>query len=304
MPRISKQQSNGQQQAPQGSILSRAIPVEELEVSYVKMVLYGQNRVGKTTLACQFPKPLLLVSYEPTRSGGASSVRKVPGISFLRLTKEIDALQLASELKGSLPFKSMVLDTVTSMQDMVLKDILGLDELPAQASFRGVSTDQYRERSEKTKELLRLFLDLPCHTVCCAKEKDHQPPKGDDQWTGYGRRKASLGTIGGDLELKVESFFAADLGSATAGWLHDACDYIGRLYLDKERRKVSRTEMIAGKEETEEHEIETGRVVRRLQTMYHPNFAAGFRSCNPASVPPYIEEPTWDKIKKVIDGNK
>ena len=86
MPRVEKQapgripRSNGEV-----SILSRARAVDQLPQAPSKILLYGQNRVGKTWLACEAEKPLLLLSLEPSQSGGAETVRKVPGIKMLRL---------------------------------------------------------------------------------------------------------------------------------------------------------------------------------------------------------------------------
>ncbi len=57
-----------------GSILDRAVNVATVGGGHKKVCLYGQNGRGKTTCAVLFPKPLLLVSFEPTRSGGANSV--------------------------------------------------------------------------------------------------------------------------------------------------------------------------------------------------------------------------------------
>jgi hypothetical protein len=272
----------------QGSILARAVPVEQIDTDFIKFVLYGQNRVGKTTLACQFPKPLLLVSFEPSQSGGATSVKKVQGVTYIRITTTEDALRLADELKSDTTFKSHVLDTATSYQDIILQEILKLPAVPEQLNWGMVSRDQYRERSEKTKEALRPFLNLKAHTVICAKERDHNPPDKE-------KPKILRG-------FQAESFFASDLGGATVGWLHDACDYIGRLYIDKEVAVRTTKNRVTGADEQEEYE--TGRTVRRLRTMYHPNFAAGFRSCDPESVPEFIDNPTFDRIYQVIQGKK
>lgn len=270
------------------SILSEAIDVADLAEDFVKMVIYGQNRVGKTTLACCFPKPLLLVALEPNKTGGAMSVTKVPGVKYLKLSSSEKAVRLARELKENNPFKTVVLDSATSYQDIILKEILDLPSLPEQLDWGTVSKDQYRERSEKTRESLRPFIDLDCHVVVTAKERDHNPPKDD---------KAKI--IRG---LQLESFFAADLGGATVGWLHDACDYIGRLYVAKKTRMVK---YVVNKV-TKHREEETGKLTHRLLTMYHPNFAAGMRSANSECVPEFVEadkpEEMYRKVMQVIEG--
>lgn len=298
------------------SVLSQGIPVSEILDDFIKMVIYGRNRVGKTFLACQFPKPLLLIAFEPVQTGGAKTVKQVPGVTYLKITSSKSAFDLSDELERSrqsnwtkqngvwapikdsagnnlfegMPFLTTVLDTATSYQDIILQEITGRRQ--EQLDWGTVSQDQYRDRSSKTKEALRPYMDLPMHTVMLAQEKDHNPPKEE-------RNKVLRGP-------QLESHFASDLGGATVQWLHDATDYIARLYIDKETKEEIKKFTITtakGKEEKETRSlVETGKLVRRLRTMYHPNYAAGFRSERPDTIPEFIEDPTFDKIYKLIKG--
>jgi AAA domain len=296
MPTVSKQTTavNSVNKAPAGSILSRAIPVEELEETHQKFVLYGSNRVGKTSMSVMWPKPLLLISFEPGTTGGAKSVKKVPGVTFLQITSKDDAIKLASELKVRNDFKTHVLDTVTSLQDIILKEIMGYDDLVLQQNWGSVGREQYGVRAERCKEVLRAFRDLKCHTVFVAQEKDHSPPQDNGS-------KLTRG-------LQLESFFAADLGGATVKWMHDGCDYICRLYIEKEVITTERQVSVGGKMQVSKEEVVTGRQVRKLLTMYHQNYAAGLRSETPEAVPEYIQAATpkemYDAIQMVISGKK
>lgn len=293
MPSITKQK-NVVKPAPRGSVLSEAIDIADLEDDFIKMLLYGKNRVGKTTLACRGKKPMLLLGFEPNKTGGATSVKKIDGITYLRITESNKAIRLAAELKENNPFATVVVDSATSYQDVILMEILGLSEVPEQLNWGMVSRDQYRMRSEKTREALRPFLNLDCDVIVLAQEKDHNPPD---------KEKPEI--IRG---FQLESFLAADLGGATVGWLHDTCDYIARLTIDKEvieyktKLKIGKGPM--AKEQEMVQTKETGKLIRRLRTMYHPNMAAGFRSSSPDSVPEYILNPNWEKINKVVNGIK
>lgn len=304
-----KPSSNGTpQKTSLSGLLGQAKDVSELEEQSIKFTVYGQNRVGKTTLACQFPKPLLLLSFEPASSGGATSVRKIPGVKFWQIEQSSQAKQIAEELKTDSYFKSVVLDSATSYQDLFLKEILGLEKLPEQLSFGAISGDQYRERAERIKEGLRPFLSLrDKHVIITAKEKDHNPPREE-------KVNSRTGKVQPDMRAKflrgmnLESYVASDLGGAAVGWLHDACDYIGRLYLAKEVTVTRNVRMLNGKEMVSETEEETGRITHRIRTMYHPNFAAGFRSPNPNAIPEYVEGSTPEALYKalitVINGGK
>ncbi len=275
------------------------------------MGVYGDNRVGKTTLACTFPKPLLLVSFETNLTGGALSVRKVPGVTLLQITRSADAFALADELKAECPFKTVVLDSATSLQDIHLIELLGLQSLPEQLDFNAVSADVYRARADRTKESLRPFLNLKTHTVVIAKELDHNPPKEE-------KVNPKNGKLQPDMRAKFirgvgqKSFISFALGGATAGWLFDQLPNVGRLYLDKATEVVETRAVVNGKEVVTTEEVETGGYVRRLLTQRTDNYAAGFQSDTPGSVPLYIEQPgekevskgvTWyDKILAVIEG--
>lgn len=298
MPKITKQTMK-KQSAPSknGSVLSRVVPIESLHDDHLKIVIYGQNRVGKTTLACTFPKPLLLISFEPAKTGGAKSVKRVPGVEYVHLTSIDDVEKLATELRTDKYFKTHVLDTITSLQDVIGAKILGLPDVPEQWNFGMMGKAEYQQRSEMTKDICRLYLTQNAHTVVLAKEKDHQPPKGDEVWEGYGRRKLAT-----EDTMRIESYFAAAAGTAAVGWLHDACDYICRLYLTKEIIVEEKEYKAGGKVTKQIVERETGRMLRRLRTLYHANYASGFRSETPTKIPEFIESPTYEKILQVIEG--
>lgn len=309
-PPTTKQAPPGAVSMTPGSILSQVVPVTDMREQWVKVCLYGRNRIGKTSLACQFPKPLLLVACEPTETGGAMSVSKMEGVYVVRISAKPlvgpdgkkekvfgtqKALMLADELSRGNPYKTVVLDTATAYQDIILSEILGLSAVPEMLSWGLVSEDQYRDRSSKTREALRPFLDLPCHVVVTAQEKDHNPPK--DRATSKLTRS-----------LQLESFMAADLGGATVKWLHDACGYIGQLYQDAQTKIITNRMKVGDVVEESQDEVPTGKIVRRLRTLYHPNFAAGFRSPTPDAVPEWIEAESpkefYEEMMRVIHGER
>ena len=187
-----------------------------------------------------------------------------------------------------------MLDSATSLQDLVLQEILDLSAVPTQLNWGMVSGDQYRERSEKVKEVLRSFTDLERNVVFVAKEKDHNPPKIE--------RVSKSGKVQPDMRPKFlrgigdESFIATDLGGATAGWLQDACDCVCRLFMEEE--VVEQTITVNGKP-IKQHSP-TGKYVRYLRLQYHPNFAAGVRSCTPENVPEVMVKPSWKSLMQVL----
>jgi hypothetical protein len=261
-----------------GKLLSTVVPAYQLKNDWMKVILYGENRVGKTTWACQFPKPALVVSFEPGgKAGGATSIKKIPEVYFKAMESTQMAIELAAELReANCPYPTVIIDAATTLQELALKEILGLDNIPVQLNWGTVSDAAYRERSEKAKAVLQQYVHLPCHVVIVALEKDHA--KRPREEGGKLTRQAS-----------VESKIAADLGEATVKWLHNCCDFILHMSVVKEVIRQKRVDSIGGKTSETIEEVETGKLARRLRTIIHPNYAAGVRSSSPETVPEFIE---------------
>lgn len=212
------------------------------------------------------------------------------GVTFLKLENTADVSQLVKELEGHNPFKTVVVDSTTSLERIVLAEILKQPSVidmmdPKVIGMGNAGQSIYMERADRMIKILKPYLDLPCHTILTAKEKDHNPNKEDK------RSKMVRGQ-------QDESFFGPDMGGATANWLKDACE-IMQLSVQKE---VVVKRVKVGDDVIERME-ETGRNIRRLRIVAHANYAAGLR-CEHADIPEFIDEPTYDKIMSVINGVK
>lgn len=256
--------------AKPGNFLSRLKPVSQLVDTNMSVLLYGRNRIGKTTFAAEFPKPMVFLSLEPTKTGGAKSISKVPGVDaeVIRDTATLMgyAIDLTNEKHG---YKTVVLDSVSSLEKIVLMEIMGLDKPIEQlrvGKSSAVQKDEYIDRSEQMKNLIRPFLNLNMNVIVLANEKDHNPPKSET-----GERKNSF-----NRGMQDSSFFSADTGAGLARWLMDSSDYILQLWMDSEK-KIDMIEMVAGQPAVEV-ETDTGKLIRRLRLGYHPNYAAGGRA--------------------------
>lgn len=306
MPQIQKQNakpkpSNGAAKRPAGGILSRAVAAADLARSPLKVLLYGANRTGKTTLACQFTKPLLLITFEQTATGGAESIRRVDGVEVLQEGVHFHGRQGTLDLIGELAaspqsYATVVVDGATAVEDMCLRDVRGVDKLPNQNSWGEVTGDQYRARSEMTRDVLQPFVDLPMDTIIIAQEKDHNPPREE--------RVTASGKVSPDMRpaalrgVHKGSYIAAALGGAGALWLQNRCDHVWRLFFDEEI--VTTTVKVAGKETKQERA--TGRFTRWLRLQYHLNYAAGPRTSYPENVPEEIQNPTGERLLEILRG--
>lgn len=312
MPAIKRQHPPTPALPKMDDVLDSGVPVADMDATKITAVVYGKNGVGKTTFACQGPGPTALISVDPSPTGGARSVRGVPGVVVYQVAAKRLAdpqtgklekvygsekmLAIASSIKarfaaGHRPFAKVVVDGLTSWNEVILSEIMRCDyeDMPAILSKGKVTTDQYVERSEKLIRYLRSFLDLPCDVILLAQERDHNPPKNEKGVTIGSKlmREAHPTALAG-------SFYSLALGDEQARWVQNACDFVMQLYEDDEYRVVTAPaqtlmdgQVLPG---VEMHEP-TGRRVRRLRCTYHVNYAARFRE-DYRNVPEYIEAPT------------
>ena len=297
MPSISRQQPPKQQVAPipNGSILSTAVPVTSLREEYVKLCVYGRNRIGKTTLAAQFPKPLLFISCEPAHCGGVQSVSNVQGITLIQVEDKPIAGEklfgrdkvaaIGNELSKSNHYKTVVLKTATSLQDIILEEMKR--EFPGlPLSGRG-SKDTFQMRASRLHDAMRPLLDLKhMYVIILAQEKDHNPPADDK---GFPDLKAKLLQT-----MQQGSFMAPSLGAANAQWLQDACGYVIQIYEDEVKQDVVIPQMTPqGKPlPPVTQQVGTGKRQRHLRLLYHPNFAAGGKWQYDRNMPEFVTAPT------------
>jgi len=278
MPRVNKLRKNtakSKREVSESSIFSQVTSVGDVPDRGIKLNLYGRNGTGKTTLACTFPKPLLLVGFED----GTRSVRRVEGVDFIYL-KSTEHIRELTEGAVEQGYKTLVLDTATSLQDLILCEIMKWDDQPVQMSFGTVSRNQYRQRAEKTKEILRLFLELPINVIVLAQEKNH----------------TNLDEESSDSDV-IAPFIASALGASTTGWLQDCCDFICQTFT-RERSEVKKTKV--GDKEISTS-VKTGQIEFCLRTQRgNPTYAAKIRADRNENIPDFIVDPTYEKLAKYL----
>lgn len=281
---------------PTGSLLAGAVPVTSLREDKVTVAIYGRNRSGKTSLAAQFPKPLLFVSCEPAHCGAVQSVSNMEGITLIHIEpqkvfgKEMSGRQrleaVAKELAGSNHYKTVVLKTATSLQDLVLEEMKV--EFPNLAMTGKAAKDTWGMRANRLHDTLRAYLDLKklMHVVIISQEKDHNPPR--DSESGFPDLKAKL------LQTMQEgSFMAPALGAANAQWLYDNCGYMMQLYEDEVTQEVivPMNNPDGTPAEPVKTRMGTGKRARHLRLQYHPNFAAGGKWQYDPNLPEFVTAP-------------
>jgi hypothetical protein len=237
----------------------------------IKMCVYGRGKTGKTRLACTFPKPLLLIGTEK----GTKTVKNVQGVDYIRLQSSADIDELLALLREG-KYKTAVLDTAGGLQDLILKEILGLDDIPVQRSWGMAKREDWMSCGAQWKERVRGLIDLSdmqgLNVVVIAHERNFNEDQASD--------------------VMIPSVGAA-LTPTAAAWLNAAVDYIAQTYIRQQDlyKEVKGVRLKSGSE-----------IQYCLRVGPHPVFQTGFRLPDSSILPDSIVNPEYAIILRLIHG--
>jgi hypothetical protein len=104
---------------PARSIEDRIQPLSEVDRN-VAVLCYGDQKTGKTVFGCSFPKPLLLIDI---MERGTDSVIDVADVDVVHAGSTGDMEDLYWHLEGKTRYKSVVLDQMTGLQNLVIREM-------------------------------------------------------------------------------------------------------------------------------------------------------------------------------------
>lgn len=186
----------------------RIVPVSQAE-PHLKVLVYGRNGMGKTRFACTAPKPLVVDMSEK----GTKSVRTYPGVEVFHAKTWKDVVWAYWFLKaGGHDYESVVLDTLTGMQNLCMVQVLkeSEDRDPTKDP-KTASQRDWGKLAQLMKEQLLNFRNLDMHVVFTAQER----------------------TYDNEEEERLER--VPDLSPGSRATATACVDIIGRMY-QKERR--------------------------------------------------------------------
>ena len=246
----------------------------------LKLNIYGRSATGKPTLWATFPKPILAMNCSGgTKPGEIRSIntpenRKV--IKQVTIQKSTDIGELVEYLTAT-NFKTIVLDHASGLQDIVLKEVLGLEEIPTQIGWGTASQQQWGQIALQMKERLRSLLGLPQNIVIIAQEREFD--------------------VNNESALLMP-YVGSALSPSVTGWLNPAVDYICQTFI---RRKMVEKKVKVGTKVTTMQPPGKG-VEYCLRTAPDPVFTTKFRVPKGQPIPEEIVDPSYDKIIKLLKG--
>ena len=157
--------------------------VEEIPFNF-NLLLYGNPGVGKTKLAAsaglvEEMSPVLYINME----SGEQTLHQMKGqgakldIADIRDWKSLRKLLRALEGGGGSEYKTIVLDNITEMQRICIKQVM------SEASAKNPNTDMERPqiqdwgtRTTRVGDMLRSFRDMEANVIFCAHATTFEPP--------------------------------------------------------------------------------------------------------------------------------
>lgn len=133
----------------------------------VKLLVYGQAGSGKTSLIPTLPNPIVL-----SAEGGLLSIRdaNIPYIEIGSMAELMEAYEWLTNSQEGLEFKSIVLDSISEIAEVVLNYEKKVNKDPRAA---------YGAMQEQMADLIRAFRDIPGrHIYMSAKLEKSQDEMG------------------------------------------------------------------------------------------------------------------------------
>lgn len=153
---------------------------------YIKVLLFGESGTGKTCGASTFPGPIFYADFDNKVESVASFIRddeklseityeKYPpvdqkGTSYEKWDKKLDGIKRAF-IAGERPFETIVLDSLTTLSDELMKYLMRTNPGIKRTMTKGVqipALQDYGINRLYFKHMLMEFLAMPCNLVVTA----------------------------------------------------------------------------------------------------------------------------------------
>ncbi len=231
-----------------------------------------------------FPKPILAIICSGGQKPGelkSINTKANKGLidSFI-INASSDVRELLPLVQQGGKYKTVVLDHASGLQDLVMKEVLGLEEIPVQKTFGIANQATWGQIGVMTKEYLRAILNLSGNIVIVAQERNFSDDNANEM---------------------IAPTVGPALSPGTTGWLNAAVDYIGQTFI---RQKYVEKPMVAmaGQPPTMIRTPIKGQVDYCLRSGPDPVFTTKFRVPRDFVTPELIVDASYEKIMSIIDG--
>lgn len=247
-------------------------PVSEVS-RYRSYVLYGRSATGKTTLACSFPKPLILLD---AKDKGTDSVSDQDGVDVLDINTWDDFETMYWYLKKyPKKYKTVVIDTLSQVQQIAIEKQVGdnLTDGKRAGDWGTMTKRDWGTVASALKTWIINFRDLPMEVVFIAQDRIFNMEE-DDEVEGIAPE------VGPGLMPSVTKH------------LNAAVTVIGNTFI---RRKVT----VTGKGKNKK---EKSKIQYCLRIGPHETYTTKMRKPKKVELPPILINPIYEDLTEIIKG--
>lgn len=270
MAKVKKTKEKKAKSKKDNCISNRIVDLVDFEEPLI-VEIYGRSGTGKTALLSTFPKPMLILDVKDHGSESAKSSSLERGDIHVLSIECPGDMDEAHEFLLNNPgkYKTVGIDTLTGLQEMVLSDIKEKENKaqPSQRIFGLVG--------EQIKSWILAFKELSTEGITpvflCQDRMDNPDTEAEDQLNPE---------IGPALQPGVAKF------------LNAAVKVIGHTYIQTRTEKVDNGKKIV-KEETVEY---------RLRLGPNPFYLTKIRQPKGSPLPEFLVNPSYKDIKAITLG--
>jgi hypothetical protein len=236
----------------------------------LNQVFYGASGTGKTTLACDGPKPLLLVDIFEK---GTGSIKDIKGIKVLQAKSWDDLQELYWYLnENPSEFKTVVIDTISQVQQLVLDSKVG-------KKGGNITQKMWGTVGSELKNWILNMRDLEgVNAVFIAHDKATKVREDDDD-----------DDIDDDGEDVILPTIGPRLMPSVVTTLNAAVDVIGQTYIRRREIKVGKKTKV--------------KIEYCLRLGPHSRFMTKARKPKDIKVPLTLTNPTFSRLQKALKGD-
>lgn len=269
------------------NVLDRIGPISFSPNEGAKFVIYGKPGTGKTSLWATFPKPILAVicSGGGQRSGELHTIntaeyRKVVRQVVLETSDELRNIVDAMKPGGRLAeYKTLALDHASGFQDLIIKEFLDLDEVPASRTWGMMSQTQWGQCNIRFKDLIDPIFRLEHNVAVVAHEREFKDDSESDI---------------------ISPFISSALTPGTSGWLYSIANYVVHTFIrNKEIIKKIKVNNVIQEQKEKTKEIEYC-----ARTGPDPIYATKFRVPRDRKMPEVVTDPSYEKLMALVLGRE
>src|SRR5271165_979865 len=254
----------------------------------IKQIVYGQPASGKTSYWATFDGPILACIC----SGGNKS-GELKSVNTPEYKKKIDARIISDMgrleeiiMEEAQNYTTVVIDHMTALQDVALREVLGLDELPVSKMFGLARIQDYQAAADRCKKITKKLLELPANIVVVTQERTYTPKDLEEN------SDVLFTTIGPSLFPKL------------AEWVMPLFDFVNQIYVRP--RVIEETKEVKIGKET--HMVTTRKRIKGefdhcLRSGKHDIYVSKFRKSDKTKIlPECIVDPDYTKLLELSNS--